>query len=139
MLCYKSDIDCLHAPCAKRRGDGLSFKQIIQTLDDVVDQKELTIFAIVGWGLVPITKSIYGLVAQVTGRGLEVKEDDEENSSKDLSKEKKKSKIRETYEDLTPWDDEELEESIHSIGEKYGPLSPFEDTILFHVGELRMI
>lgn len=106
----------------------------------MVDEKELVIFAIIGWGLVPITKSIYGLVAQVTGRGLEVKDDEgDEEENQDMSTEKKKSKIREAYDYLTPWNDEELEESIHSMGEKYGPMSPFEDTILFHVGELRML
>ena len=34
---------------------------------------------------------------------------------------------------MTPWDDEGLEETIRSIGEKIGPLPSFEDTVVFHV------
>jgi hypothetical protein len=101
MMCHVS---------TKRRVDGLSFRQIIQTLDDVVDEKELTIFAAVGFGIVPVTKSIYEVYANVTGRGLI--EEQSVVHSEEVSKQKK-SKIREAYEVLTPWDDEKLEESIH--------------------------
>ncbi|KAL7482512.1 hypothetical protein ACHAW6_009090 [Cyclotella cf. meneghiniana] len=90
-----------------RTKDGLTFRQIIQTLDDLVDQKELAIFAAVGWGLVPVTKSIYDLYANVTGRGLGYEEPVQ------AIKKAEKSKIREAYEVLTPWDDEKLEERIH--------------------------
>eukprot|EP00956_Cyclotella_meneghiniana_P027050 scaffold59883_cov66-Cyclotella_meneghiniana.AAC.3 len=133
-----------------RRGDGLSFKQIIQTLDDVVDQKELIIFTSIGWGLVPITKFIYGLYAKVTGRGQEKRVDETNNAEagekkrkireafdnnfyKSNTEIKNKSKIREAYENWTPWDDEGLEETIRHIGEKIGPLPNFEDTVVFHV------
>lgn len=112
-----------------RHGDGLSFKQILQIIDDVVDQKELTIFAAVGWGLVPFTKSIYGLYAKITGRGFKQDDDDEEEEDEII---KKKGKILEAYEKFTPWNDDELKENIRSIGEKNGPLAPFEDTYLFH-------
>lgn len=87
----------------RRRGDGLSFKQILQTLDDVVDEKELMIFATVGWGLVPVTEFIYELFANVTGRGIDKK------PAPAPTKKEKKSKIREAYESLTPWDDDKLE------------------------------
>lgn len=114
----------MHNTHTRRRGDGLSFKQILQTLDDVVDQQELTVFAVIGWGLVPFTKSIYGLYANITGRGFQ--QDEEETSTE------KKSKIREAYEYLTPWDDDDLNSSIESNGKNGGPLPPFEDTYMFH-------
>eukprot|EP00804_Cyclotella_cryptica_P012990 CCRYP_002324-RC/>CCRYP_002324-RC protein AED:0.11 eAED:0.11 QI:227/1/1/1/1/1/7/165/529 len=98
-----------------RTKDGLTFQQIIQTLDDLVDQKELSIFAVVGWGIVPVTKSFYELYANVTGRGLGYEEPVQE------IKKAEKSKIREAYEVLTPWDDEKLEERIQ------GRISEFTD------------
>ena len=105
-----------------RHGDGLSFKQILQTLDDVVDEKELIFFAAVGWGLVPVAKSIHGLYARVTGRRFQ---DHDEESTKN------KSALRKTYEKLSSWYDEESNES-NSTSEKNRSSQPFEGTVAFH-------
>lgn len=69
---------------------------------------------------------MYGLYAKITGRGFKQEDMEDDDFVKT------KSKVREAYENLTPWNDDQLKENIRSIGEKSGPLAPFEDTYLFH-------
>ena len=54
----------------KRRHLGLSFGQVFKDVTDLVDEKEIAIFATIGWGIVPATQAVYELVANVTGRGI---------------------------------------------------------------------
>ena len=103
----------------------------------------------IGWGLVPVTKSVYDVYANVTGRGLEGEDDEEDvDEGKPL-----KARIREAYEVLTPWDDEKLAASLgrevvgkeelgkkkaqsDSTGEggvKRKKLTQFRDTLVFQV------
>mmetsp|Transcript_5255 Transcript_5255/g.11626 ORF Transcript_5255/g.11626 Transcript_5255/m.11626 type:complete len:507 (+) Transcript_5255:69-1589(+) len=132
-----------------RREGSPSFKQVFNALADLVDEREFALFAMIGWGLVPVTKSVYDVYANVTGRGLEGEDDEEDvDEGKPL-----KARIREAYEVLTPWDDEKLAASLgrevvgkeelgkkkaqsDSTGEggvKRKKLTQFRDTLVFQV------
>ena len=68
----------------KRQQLGLPFGKVCKAVTDIVDEREMALFATIGWGLVPATEKVYGLYANVTGRGiLEEGEDDEEAGDDD--------------------------------------------------------
>ena len=84
-------------------------------MTDLVDEREVAIFATVGWGLVPLTQNVYEVFANVTGRGLWEVGELEKQEALEANDEKKKSKVREKYEDLTPWNDDKLNSRIKEM------------------------
>lgn len=101
----------------------------------------MALFATVGWGLVPITQKLYEMYADVTGRGLREAENEEAEPGVGAGAPAKKSKIREAYEVITPWDDEKLADRI--TGKEKSPdeiekrekrkMLQFKNTKLFQV------
>ena len=73
----------------KRRHLGLSFGEVFKDVTDLVDEKEIAIFATIGWGIVPATQAVYDLVANVTGRGIldENSGGEDDNNIEDTDKE----------------------------------------------------
>lgn len=73
----------------KRRHLGLSFGEVFKDVTDLVDEKEIAIFATIGWGIVPATQAVYELVANVTGRGIldENSGGEDDNNIEDTDKE----------------------------------------------------
>lgn len=134
----------LHAR-TNRDGSGLSFGRVFRAVTDLVDEREIAIFATVGWGLVPIARNAYELYANVTKRGIHP---DEEAVAETLAEDegrKKKSKLKRAYEDITPWDDEKLERLVHraavgddapkEVEQTSGKMTPFRKTMLFTVAD----
>mmetsp|Transcript_15825 Transcript_15825/g.34087 ORF Transcript_15825/g.34087 Transcript_15825/m.34087 type:complete len:394 (+) Transcript_15825:57-1238(+) len=81
------------------RKGGLSFQQVFKAVTDLVDERELAVFAIAGWGLVPFTQSIYEMIH---AKGISrIVDDDEEEEM--LDDKRNVSKFREAYEYMTPW------------------------------------
>jgi len=139
---------------------GISLGQVFRDVTNVLDEGEIAVFALVGWGLVPFTRNMYEMYANSTssggmfagsagldgddGGGAEA--DVDESTATETSS---KSFVRETYEVLTPWDDERVNDRIHEMmGKQHqrnksphesetnargGPMPfPFGKTRLFH-------
>jgi hypothetical protein len=110
---------------------------------DALHEGEVAIFAIFGWGLVPITQFFYEMCTHAT---LERMAEDDERAEAVVELMESKSFLRETYEAITPWDDEKVNDRIHEMrGEKKTPsksefargmILPFRNTRLFHVVDL---
>lgn len=73
-----------------------SFSQVLRAVREVVDGREFVIISTVAWGLVPITGSIYDIVANVT-ESRQTSGDDE-GAEEDVVDAAKKSKFRKAYE-----------------------------------------
>ncbi|EJK75247.1 hypothetical protein THAOC_03029 [Thalassiosira oceanica] len=61
-----------------------AFVDSVRSVEEHVDFREVSIYASIGWGLVPLTRGVYEVVANVTGRQLisiedKVKFDDKED------------------------------------------------------------
>ena len=105
---------------------GISLGQVFRDVTNVLDEGEIAVFALVGWGLVPFTQNLYEMYANSTssggmfagsagldgddGGGAEA--DVDESTATETSS---KSFVRETYEVLTPWDDERVNDRIHEM------------------------
>lgn len=109
-------------------------------MTDALHEGEVAIFAIIGWGLVPTTQFFYEMCTNAT---LERMAEDDERAEAVVELMESKSYLRETYEAITPWDDEKVNDRIHEMrGEKKTPsksefargmILPFRNTRLFHV------
>lgn len=66
----------------KRQQLGLPVGKVFKAVTDIVDEREMVLFATIGWGLVPATEKAYGLYANVTGRGI-LEEEEEEDAGDD--------------------------------------------------------
>jgi hypothetical protein len=130
---------------ASRKGVGLSLGQVFRDVANVIHEGEIAVFALVGWGLVPITRNFYEVYANATSRGIAAELDDEgAEADVDESTTESKSFLRETYEVLTPWDDDRVNDRIHEMmprrqksppnseTDARGMIPPFRRTRLFH-------
>lgn len=73
---------------------GLPFGKVCKAVTDIVDEREMALFATIGWGLVPATEKAYELYANVTGRGiLKEEEEEEEEDAGDDDNTTNKSKL----------------------------------------------
>ncbi len=115
-----------------RKGLGLSLGQVFRDVTNVLDEGEIAAFALVGWGLVPFTRNLYEMYANATasrgiiatglgddGGGAEADADEPTTTESN-----NKSFLRETYEVLTPWDDERVNDRIHGMMGKKRQTSP---------------
>ncbi len=133
-----------------------SFKEVFNAVMKCVDNREVAIFAVVGWGLVPLTQSVYDLYTNLTHPNIEAGESNGSSSNnkgwfKSIVKEqvqeepkKEKGKITQKIEQLTPWDDDKVKEQVHKAEDKIkeqvhkafvGEITPFKDTFSFHVAD----
>ncbi len=97
-----------HGFCSK---SNLSLRQILFAITDLVDEVEVALFVAIGWGLVPLSRSIYDVYANVTARDLEPDEAYQVYLDEmDLTEEPQQSKsiTRKAFEAITPWDDDEV-------------------------------
>jgi len=89
----------------------LSLRQILFAIADLIDEVEVALFVAIGWGLVPLSRSIYDVYANVTARDLEPDEAYQAYLEEmDLTEEPQQSKsiTRKAFEAITPWDDDEV-------------------------------
>ena len=73
----------------KRQQLGLPVGKVFKAVTDIVDEREMALFATIGWGLVPATEKAYGLYANVTGRGILEEEEEEETGDDDTTSKSK--------------------------------------------------
>ena len=97
-----------------------------------VDNREVAIFAMIGWGLMPLTHSIYNLYTHL------ISHPNIEGGSGEGGSGGTKSKwsffvLREKMENLTPWGDDKLEERVHKTLER--EIKPFNSTFAFHAAD----
>lgn len=116
------EIHCCRAQ-VYRKGLGLSLGQVFRDVTNVLDEGEIAVFALVGWGLVPFTRNLFEMYANSTssggifaaagldGDGGGAEADADESTATGSSK----SFLRETYEVLTPWDDERVNDRMHEM------------------------
>ena len=145
------EIHCCRAQ-VYRKGLGLSLGQVFRDVTNVLDEGEIAVFALVGWGLVPFTRNLFEMYANSTssggifaaagldGDGGGAEADADESTATGSSK----SFLRETYEVLTPWDDDRVNDRIHEMmprrqksppnseTDARGMIPPFRRTRLFH-------
>jgi len=101
-----------------------SFKEVFNAVMKCVDNREVAIFALIGWGLMPLTNSIYDLYTHLTHPNIE----GGESSGRGMF-----SSLKEKIEKLTPWDDDKMKEKVHRVLDK--EIKPFKDTFAFHVAD----
>ena len=68
---------------------GLPVGKVFKAVTDIVDEREMALFATIGWGLVPATEKVYELYANVTGRGILEEGEEEEVENDDTSSKSK--------------------------------------------------
>lgn len=134
-----------------------SFKEVFNAVMKCVDNREVAIFAVVGWGLVPLTQSVYDLYTNLTHSNIQAEESsgaaaaasDGKGWFKSILKKedepkKEKGKMKQKIEQLTPWDDDKLNEQVHKAEDKikeqvhkafHGEIKPFQETLSFHVAD----
>mmetsp|Transcript_18563 Transcript_18563/g.38503 ORF Transcript_18563/g.38503 Transcript_18563/m.38503 type:complete len:531 (-) Transcript_18563:143-1735(-) len=89
----------------------LSLRQILFAIADLIDEVEVALFVAIGWGLVPLSRSIYDVYANVTARDLEPDEAYQaylEEMDLTEAPQQSKSITRKAFEAITPWDDDEV-------------------------------
>ena len=108
-----------------------AFKDIFNAVVKCIDNREVALFAAIGWGLVPLTHAIYDFYENLTHSDTETDDYQKEESRKE------KGKIKQKLEKLTPWDDDKLNEKVHEVEDKFmhREIRPFEDTFLFHLAD----
>jgi hypothetical protein len=131
--------------CRKGAG-GRTLGQVFRDAYDLLHEGEIAIFALLGWALVPLSENFYELCANAT---LGAQLDDEGGciiaADTDGMVEFESAVPRETYVELTPWDDDKVNDRIHVEGKgtdkpqpprgkvSRGMIVPFRKTRLFHV------
>ena len=110
-----------------------AFKDIFNAVVKCIDNREVALFAAIGWGLVPLSHAIYDFYENLTHSDNDTETDDHQ---KEESR-KEKGKIKQKLEKLTPWDDDKLNEKVHEVEDKFmhREIRPFEDTLLFHLAD----
>lgn len=108
-----------------------AFKDIFNAVVKCIDNREVALFAAIGWGLVPLSHAIYDFYENLTHSDTETDDYQKEESRKE------KGKIKQKLEKLTPWDDDKLNEKVHEVEDKFmhREIRPFEDTFLFHLAD----
>ncbi len=101
-----------------------SFKQVFNAVMKCIDNREVAIFAAIGWGLIPLTNSIYDLYTHLTHPNIE---GDESTGKGRLFG------LREKLQKLTPWDNEKIIQKVHKALDI--EIKPFKDTFAFHVAD----
>lgn len=124
-----------------------SFKEVFNAVMKCVNRSEVALFALFGWGLLPLTKAVYELYTNLTHPNIEAESDEISKQSwfnylvkKDQEKPKpmkEKGKIQQKIEAITPWDDDKLNQKVHEAEDKFfhREIRPFKDTYLFHVAD----
>lgn len=102
-----------------------SFKQVFNAVMKCIDNREVAIFAAIGWGLMPLTNSIYDLYTHLTHPNIETEEES--------TGEGRFFGLKEKIEKLTPWDNEKIVQKVHRALDK--EIKPFKDTFAFHVAD----
>jgi len=134
-----------------------SFKEVFNAVMKCVDNREVAIFAVVGWGLVPLTQSVYDFYTNLTHSNIQAEESSGAAAAasngkgwfksilkKEDEPKKEKGKMKQKIEQLTPWDDDKLNEQVHKAEDKikeqvhkafHGEIKPFQETLSFHVAD----
>ena len=108
-------------------------------MNDLVDRREFAPFATVGWGLVPVTRSVYEVYTNVRGRGL-MDDGDEEGAEMVAEELGKRPRLRAAYDGMTRMRGGDATAEVATLPPK---MRPFEETMLFqivsHIGQASKI
>ena len=122
------------------REGGLSFRQVFRDVTGMVDKRDFVTFAALGWGLVPVTQSVYELYANVTGRNLDVVDDDLEGRDDKLNDQQETKnktsmlgKLKNKYVSSIEGNKLRGTPNLEVSKNEKRKMSPFRNTVLFHV------
>ena len=106
----------------------------------MVDKRDFVTFAALGWGLVPVTQSVYELYANVTGRYPDVVVDDDlEGMDDKLNDQETKNKtsmlgkLKNKYISSIEGNDARGTANVEVSKNKKKMMRPFRNTVLFQV------
>ena len=111
-----------------------SFKEVFNAVMKCVDNREVAIFAVIGWGLVPLTHGLYDLYTDLTHPNIEAESiGPVKGWFRSLVTEEEKDEKNKAKTKGVPHIKEKIKEKVHHA--LVGEIKPFKDTFSFLVAD----
>ena len=107
-----------------------SFKEVFNAVMKCVDNREVAIFAAIGWGLMPLTQSIYEMYTYLTHPIVEAEESVEEGRFF-----KVKEKVHKVIDKEVGKTPEKVKKTVHKALLLDREVKPFKDTFAFQIAD----